>query len=79
MEEKLINCFKEFQLIDLLGFGTLLKVQEINNFDEYVMRIVQAFSKEKRKKRKQLLQLAQDIVGNNREYDRKNKVKEDGV
>lgn len=70
MEKELIKYIEDFQLIDLLGFGNILGVEECDNFEDYVTNIVVKFSKEKRKKRKQLLQLAKDIAGNNRDYDR---------
>lgn len=70
MEKELIRYMRDFQLTDLLGFGNILRVQEVDDFEEYVTNIVVSFSKEKRKKRKQLLQLAKDIAGNNRDYDK---------
>lgn len=70
MEKELIKYIEEFQLIDLLGFGNILGVEECDSFEDYVINIVVKFSKENRKKRKQLLQLAKDIVGNNRDYDK---------
>lgn len=71
MEKDLIKYIGKFQLTDLLGFGNILKVKECNDFEEYVTNIVISFSKEKRRKRKQLLQLAKDIADNNDDYDRR--------
>lgn len=69
MEKELINYIKEFQLIDLIGFGRILGVEEEDNFEDYLTNIVIAFLNQKRRKRKQLLQLAKDIAGNNKDYD----------
>ena len=69
MEKELINYIKEFQLVDLIGFGRILGVEEEDNFEDYLTNIIVAFLNEKRKKRKQLLQLAKDIANNNKGYD----------
>ena len=75
MEKKLIEYFKNFQLIDLLGFGNILGIKEENNFENYVTNIVVAFSEQNRKKKKALLKLAKDISEANIDFD-KNKDKE---
>lgn len=70
MEKKLLEYIKKFQLIDLLGFGNILQVKEQDDFEKYITDIVVNFSKEKRRKKKQLLKLAKDIVENNNDYDK---------
>lgn len=70
MEKKLIEYIKKFQLIDLLGFGNILQVEETNDFESYLTNIIIAFLQQKRKKRKQLLKLAEDIAANNEDYDK---------
>lgn len=73
MEKKLIKYIKKFQLIDLLGFGNILQVEETNDFESYLTNIIIAFLQQKRKKRKQLLKLAEDIAANNEDYDKEKK------
>lgn len=71
MEKKLIEYIKSFQLTDLLGFGNILSVPEEDNFENYIINIVNNFSKENYRKRKALLKLAKDIATNNKEYDKR--------
>lgn len=68
--EKLLSYFIQFQLTDILAFGNILGVEEIDPFEDYVTNICEAFSKQNRLKRKQLLKLAKDTAGANRDYDR---------
>lgn len=75
MEKKLIEYFKNFQLTDLLGFGSILGIKEEDNFENYVTNIVVAFSEQNRKKKRALLKLAKDISEANIDFD-KNKDKE---
>lgn len=63
---QLLEYFKEFQHIDLLGFGRILDVEEKDNFEDYVTNILVSFISESGIKRKQLLKLAKDIVIANR-------------
>lgn len=60
-ETILMDCIKSFQLSDLIGFGTLLRVKEQDNFEDYVVDIVTAFSQADRRHRRQLLKLAKQI------------------
>lgn len=68
--EKLIGLFKEFQLTDILAFGNILQVEEVDPFEDYITNICEAFSKQNRTKRRQLLKLAKDVAGANKDYDR---------
>lgn len=70
MEEKLIKYLTTFQLSDLIGFAAILKVQEEEDFNEYIVNIVEAFAAKNRKIRKELLKLAKDISLNNRDFDK---------
>lgn len=70
MEEKLIKYLTTFQLSDLIGFAAILQVQEEEDFNEYIVNIVEAFAVKNRKIRKELLKLAKDISLNNRDFDR---------
>lgn len=73
MEEKLIKYLTTFQLSDLIGFATILQVQEEEDFNEYIVNIVEAFAAKNRKIRKELLKLAKDISLNNRDFDKGDK------
>lgn len=70
MEEKLIKYLTTFQLSDLIGFAEILQVQEEEDFNEYIVNIVEAFAAKNRKIRKELLKLAKDISLNNRDFDK---------
>ena len=73
MEEKLIKYLTTFQLSDLIGFAAILQVQEEEDFNEYIVNIVEAFAAKNRKIRKKLLKLAKDISLNNRDFDKGDK------
>ena len=70
LEKKLVKCFKDFQLVDLLGFAAILGVKEKEDFVDFVTDIVEAYSKKSFKEKISLLKLAKDVAGNNRDYDR---------
>lgn len=70
MEYKLMELLKDFQLLDLIGFATLLKVKEQDEFEDYIVDIVAAFSQLNRKDRKKYLKLAKQIRDNNKEFDK---------
>jgi hypothetical protein len=73
MEEKLIKYLTTFQFSDLIGFAAILQVQEEEDFNEYIVNIVEAFVAKNRKIRKELLKLAKDISLNNRDFDKGDK------
>lgn len=79
MEEKLIKYLTTFQLSDLIGFAAILQVQEEEDFNEYIVNIVEAFAAKNRKIRKELLKLARDISLNNRDFDRSDKNGEENL
>lgn len=79
MEEKLIKYLTTFQLSDLLGFAAILQIQEEEDFNEYIVNIVEAFAAKNRKIRKELLKLAKDISLNNRDFDRSDKNGEENL
>lgn len=70
LEKKLVKCFKDFQLVDLLGFAAILGVKEKEDFVEFVTDIVETYSKKSFKEKISLLKLAKDVAGNNKDYDR---------
>ena len=70
LEKKLVKCFKDFQLVDLLGFAAILGVKEKEDFVDFVTDIVEAYSKKSFKEKISLLKLAKDVAGNNKDYDK---------
>lgn len=79
MEKKLIKYLTSFQLSDLIGFAAILQVQEEEDFNKYIVNIVEAFAAKNRKIRKELLKLAKDISLNNRDFDRSDKNGEENL
>lgn len=73
MEEKLIKYLTTFQLSDLIGFAAILQVQEEEDFNEYIVNIVEVFAAKNKEIRKKLLKLAKDISLNNRDFDKGDK------
>lgn len=70
MEKKLVNYFKDFQLVDLIAFARIVGAEEKEEFEDYVVDIVMKFTELDRKHRRELLKLAKQVSENNREYDR---------
>ena len=70
LEKKLVKCFKDFQLVDLLGFAAILGVKDKKDFVEFVTDIVEAYSKKSYKEKIPLLKLAKDVAGNDKDYDK---------
>lgn len=65
--EKMLECFTKMSFVDILGFGNILGVEEVDDFTDYVTNILEAYSLQPRVKRKQLLKLAKDVAAANRE------------
>lgn len=66
MEKKLIECFLGFSVLDLIGFGKILGVEENGQeFEDFVTEIVVEFSKQNRFQRSKLLKLAKKIKKDN--------------
>lgn len=63
---------KHFQLTDLLGFAKILNVPEEEEFEDFMVNLIAAFSERNRKERRELLKLARQIKENNDEFDRLN-------
>lgn len=64
--QRLVKLFTQMEFLDIIGFGNILGVEEIDPFEDYVTAICEAFSKQPRIKRRQLLKLAKDIVKANK-------------
>lgn len=69
MEKKLIGYIKDFELVDLLGFARIVGAEEQENFEDFVVEVVEKYLELPRKDRRNLLKIAKQISENNREYD----------
>ena len=63
--EQLLKYVKTFEIVDLLGFANIVGAEEKEDFDDFMVEICVGFSKQDRKKRRQLLKLAKDVSRNN--------------
>lgn len=79
MEEKLIKYLSFFQLSDLIGFAAILQVKEKEDFNNFIVEIIEAFQKKNRTIRKELLKLAKEVSLGNKEIkkDKLNSGKEE--
>lgn len=64
--EQLLKYVKTFEIVDLLGFANIVGAEEKEDFDDFMVEICVGFSKQDRKKRRQLLKLAKDVSRDNR-------------
>ena len=70
MVKELLELFTQMDFTDILGFGRILKVEEQENFTDFISEICCAFVEQPRIKRKQLMKLAKDVVGANKDLDK---------
>lgn len=64
--EQLLRYLKTFEIVDLLGFANVVGAEEKEDFEDFMVEICVGFSKQDRKKRRQLLKLAKDVSRDNR-------------
>lgn len=69
MEKKLIEYIKDFELVDLLGFARIVGAKEQEDFEDFVVEVVEKYLELPRRDRKNLLKMAKQISENNKEYD----------
>ena len=60
-EQQLMQYFTKFRPLDILGFATLLKVEQQDDTKEFIVDIVAKFSTLDRRHRRELLRLARDV------------------
>ena len=58
---QILEYFQNFDFTDLIGIGRILRVEEKEDFTDFVTEILVAYSEEDYLKRKQLLKLIKDI------------------
>ena len=68
--QQFIELTKHMDFTDILGFARIVGAQEQDSIEDFVSEICLKFNEMPRKKRKQLIQLAKDVVGANQDYDR---------
>lgn len=68
-ETKLLELFKKFDFLDIVAFGNILGVdiEENEQFEDYITRMLVEFNKVPRQRRRQLLKLAKDVAGANKD------------
>lgn len=62
MEKQLMTYLTQFRPLDIMGFAALLKVEPIDDFEEFVVEIVSKFTTLDRRHRRELLKLARDVA-----------------
>ena len=60
--EKLLDCFKEMNFVEILGFGRLVGIEEKDEFEEYMQDLCVAYSEQPRTERRRLLKLAKQVI-----------------
>ncbi len=69
-EEQLINIVKKLDFSDLIGLGNVLGVKEEDEFVDYVVSVVEAFSQRNRRDKRKLLKMMRDVANANDDIDR---------
>lgn len=67
--EKMLEYFKKFNFMDLIAFGTILEVEQVNDIEEYVTNILVAFNEKNRAARRDLIKLARDVALANKDME----------
>lgn len=67
--EKILEYFKKFNFMDLIAFGTILEVEQVNDIEEYVTNILVAFNEKDKAARKELIKLARDVALANKDME----------
>lgn len=75
--KKLLEYFTQFQFTDILAFGNILQVEEVDPFEDYVTNIIEAFLKQNRLRKRQLLKLAKDTANANKDIKKSSSKRKD--
>lgn len=67
--EKILEYFKKFNFMDLIAFGTILEVEQVNDIEEYVTNILVAFNEKDKAARRELIKLARDVALANKDME----------
>ena len=66
----------DFQLTDLAGFARLLGVKENDNFEDFMVEILDSYNQQEKKRQRLLLSMARDVAAANKELKQKDKLTE---
>lgn len=64
--KEFLNLFKDLQFSDIIGLANILQVPEKEDFEEFVIDLMEAFNSQNRDMRRKILQFAKDIVKDNK-------------
>ena len=64
--KEFLNLFKDLQFSDVIGLANILQVPEKEDFEEFVIDLMEAFNSQNRDMRRKILQFAKDIVKDNK-------------
>lgn len=62
---ELLDIIKGCNFVDILGLGKLLKVEEIDPFEDYITEICYSFSQKPRRERRKILKLMKQVSSTN--------------
>lgn len=62
---ELLKIIKGCNFVDILGLGKLLKVEEIDPFEDYITEICYSFSQKPRRERRKILKLMKQVSDTN--------------
>lgn len=65
-----LELMKNFQFTDLLAFASILEVKEKEDFEEFVVDILEAFNQKSRVIRREILKLAKDVSQANKDLEK---------
>ena len=75
--EKLFQIMRDdFQLTDLVGFSRLLGVKENDNFEDFMVEILDSYNQQEKKRQRLLISMARDVAATNKELKQKDKLAE---
>lgn len=66
----------DFQLTDLVGFARLLGVKENDNFEDFMVEILDSYNQQEKKRQWLLLSMARDVAAANKKLKQKDKLAE---
>lgn len=69
---QLIELIKDMDFTDVCALGRILSVEEQDDFVEFCTDIVEAFTKQPRDKRRELIKLAKEVASYNRSSKKEN-------
>ena len=59
--EELLELFGKMNFVEIMGFANLLGVEEEENFENYLVNILSAFSELSRREKRKIIKLAKQV------------------